>query len=386
MESTLIYHMGCIKAHFSHNRKRIFYSTNVKAPAKVIDNKGLIKPKSLENWQNLNEQILICKKQLDDAILNDLRSNGNIDVERIKENIKSIRQPVNESEHESKVDKGSILLSDMLKDFLSNQPKMNRGLRWRYSLLSKIIDKNDMTCKLIRIPYLHERLDEFRAKVNANTASTRYKNFKRFLTWCSENGYPLPNIEWKRLSNPTFKPDFIFLTDERIEQLVTYEPETDFESKIKNIFLVLIYTGMRYSDYESLKIKSEIHDGCIDKIARKTKVRFKIPIHEIIKPILKDPPRMSGQMFNRGIQDLGKKLKWTEIIRYRKDINEFVMIPYYEMLCSSVGRHTFATRALLNGIPHNVIMGWLGWTNSAMLFYYSEKLKMQTANWMEKLK
>jgi integrase len=385
MESSIIYHMGCIKLHFAHNRKRIFYTSNVRVSKSVIDNKGLIRSKSLPNWQSLNEQILIHKKQIDNAILNDLRQFGNIDVSRIKETLKLNHQTA-ALPNTVAVDKSSMLLSDMLNDFRANQPKMNRGLRWRYDYLALILKKNDRLCNLIKTPYLHECLDKFRAGVNANTASTRYKNFKRFITWCFENGYPLPSIEWSRLSNPTFKPDFVFLTDERINELIEFNPETIFEGKIKAIFLVLIYTGMRYSDYETLKIKTEVHDGHIDKIARKTKTRFKVPIHDSIKDILQDPPRMAGQTFNKGLQALGEKLGWKELFRYRKDINEFVMVPFYDMLCSSVGRHTFATRALLNGVPHNVIMGWCGWSNSAMLFYYSEKMKLQTTDWMAKIK
>ncbi|MBX2896387.1 MAG: hypothetical protein KF763_13140 [Cyclobacteriaceae bacterium] len=340
----------------------------------------------MRNWQNLNEQILIHKKQLDDAILSDLRAHGTIDVDRIKEILKLLKQPEESVIDNSIADYSSALLSEAFKDFISNQPKMNRGLRWRYELLQKIIINNDRVCKVIRVPYLHEILDEFRGNVNANTGYTRYKNFKRFVTWCQDGGYPLPRIEWKRLSKPTFKPDFIFLTDERIKELSDYAPKSEFEESIKNIFLVLIYTGMRYSDYFHLNIKTDIHNGCIDKVARKTKVRFKIPIHDAIKHILKNPPKMSGQKVNKGIQSIGKTLGWTEVIRYRKDINEFVTVPFYDMLCTSVGRHTFATRALLNGIPHNIIMGWCGWTNSDMLFYYSEKMKLQTTDWMAKLK
>lgn len=376
--------MGCIKLHFAHNRKRIFYTTNVKVSKVVIDNKGLIRSKALPNWQSLNEQILIHKKQIDSAILDDLRQFGNIDVSRVKESLKQIHQ-TSTIANTDVIDKGTILISDMLNDFRAHQPKMNRGLRWRYDFLASVLKKDDRICKLIKTPYLHERLDDFRGAVNANTASTRYKNFKRFIMWCIQSGYPLPNIEWKRLSKPTFKPDFVFLTDKRIKELRKFKPETELEGKIKSIFLVLIYTGMRYSDYESLKIETEIHNGHIDKVARKTKTRFKVPIHKLISQILKNPPRMAGQTFNKGLQALGKKLGWSEPFRYRKDINEFVMIPFHDMLCSSVGRHTFATRALLKGVPHNIIMGWCGWSNSAMLFYYSEKMKLQTTDWMAKI-
>lgn len=385
MESKLIYHMGCIKAHFAHNKKRFFYTTNVKIEKSLLDNKGFIKAKSVDNWQNLNQQILHHKRKLDEAILKDLQTHGSISIERIKYSLESTALSLVGNDETPNVDKGSVLISDMLKEFISNQPKMNRGLNWRYSLLLKVLQNEDIICRHIKMPYLHERLDEFRGVVNANTAGTRFKNFKRFILWCQEGGYPLPRIEWKRLRKPGFKPDFVFLTDERIQQLIDYDPKSDFEERVKEIFLVLIYTGMRYSDYLSLE-PNDIHNGHLDKVAKKTKTRFKIPIHENIKWIMKAPPKMPGQIFNKGLKDLGEKLGWKEQIRYRKDINEFVMMPFYDMLCSSVGRHTFATRALLNGTPHNIIMGWCGWSNSSMIFYYSEKIKVQSTDWMAKIK
>lgn len=383
MESKLIYHMGQIKAHFALNRKRVFYSTHVKVSAESIDGKGFIKSKSHPNWQNLNQQILLHKQKLDNAILKDLQVHGSVDVDRVKLLLFQRKSETQgQTEHTSKSEE---LLSKVLTEFLGNQPNIGKGLLRRYDALAQSVKENDCICKNIKAPYLHDLLDKFRNNVNANTGYSRYKNFKRFVLWCQENGYDLPKIEWRRLTKPTFKPDFVFLTDDRISQVISWKAETQFEDKIKNIFLVLIYTGMRYSDYSSLN-SSEIHNGCIDKIARKTKIRFKVPIHSSIEHIVKAPPKMSCQTFNKGLQALGKRLGWIETIRFRTDINQFVMIPFYEMLCSSVGRHTFATRALLSGIPHNIIMGWCGWANSSMLFYYSEKLKIQTSDWMNKIK
>lgn len=384
MESTLIYHMGHVKAHFALNKKRIFYTTRVKANRDAIDNRGFIKSKAHPNWQNLNQQILFHKQKLDDAILKDLQRYGEVDVDRIKAMLRSslLDALIPKREIESK---SECSCSSMVDDFISNQPNMDTGLRGRLDLLKSIVKDYDLKCGEIRVPYLNDLLDRFRAGVNANTAYTRYKNFKRLLSWCTENGYPIPKIQWKRLRRPTFKPDFVFLTDERIHQLIEFKTTFVFEQNVRDIFLVLIYTGMRYSDYLSLN-RTEVHHGYIDKVAKKTKIRFKVPVHSIIRDIVDSPPKMCSQLFNRGLQSIGKKLNWTEMVKYRKDVDEFKMIPFYEMLCSSVGRHTFATRALMSGIPHNIIMGWCGWSNSSMLFYYSEKLKIETTDWMAKIK
>jgi integrase len=381
MESRLEFHQGNVKAVFRLNRKNVYHNTKVKVPASSLDTKGYVKPSAHENWQNLNEQIKLQKKVLDEAILKDLRENGNIDVDRIKFSLKfkAVEEVV------EVVDKTSASFLDAVKDFIAHQPKMDRGLKWRFNTLKAIIQKNDRPMVKVRPDYLLDVLDTFRKNVNANTAGTRYKNFRRLINWCIDNQYPIPKLDWNHFRKPTFKPDFIYLTDERVDELYNYIPKTDFERKIKEIFLVLIYTGMRYSDYESLT-SSDIHNNCIDKVAKKVKVRFKVPIHPRIAEILKNPPKMVGQVFNRNLQELGISLKWTEEIRFQSDMETFETLPFNEMLCSSVGRHTFATRALMANVPHNVIMGWCGWKNVGMLMYYAEKLKVESTSWIEKMK
>ena len=68
MESTIIYHQGYLKAHLAYNRKRIYINTKVKVAESAVDAKGFVKSSAVENWKNLNEQILLHKERLDKAI------------------------------------------------------------------------------------------------------------------------------------------------------------------------------------------------------------------------------------------------------------------------------------------------------------------------------
>lgn len=310
--------------------------------------------------------------------MTDLRKNGDIDVDRVKILLTTPEEVI------ETIDKSNATFKDAIADFIAHQPKMDRGLKWRFETLQKIIIKHDKPLSNIKPDHLLKVLDKFRGAVNANTAGTRYKNFRRFYHWCNENGYPLCKINWSHFRKPTFKPDFVYLTDERVEELYNYQPHNEMRRVAKEIFLVLLYTGMRYSDYDSLT-PLDINNNCIDKVAKKVKVRFKVPIHPRIADIVKNPPKMVGQVFNREIKEIGKDLKWTEEIRFQSDIETFEFLPFHEMLCSSVGRHTFATRALNLNVPHNVIMGWCGWKNVGMLMYYAEKLKIETTSWIEQM-
>lgn len=385
MESSLKYHQGCVKACIAINKKRIFFNTGVRITNRHLDSKFFVKKDAVPYWQKLNKQILSKKRELDEALIKDMDLNGNIDLDRVQLILKGFYE-LSEPEMPVEVDKKEVTLGAMLKIFRESQPKMDRGLRWRFELLQRIVDSNDLPCMKVTPKYVHEKIQEFIGKINANTAGTRYKNFKRFYNWAREDEkYPLPKFDWKRHRPAGFKPDFVYLTEDRIEQLVELIPSTEFENSVKQIFLVLIYTGMRYSDYLSLT-EDECRNGVIEKTAQKTKARFKVPIHARIVEIVNNKPMLPGQVFNKGVKDLGKKLGWTELIRFQSDIDTFETLPFNEMLCSSVGRHTFATRCLLNNIPHNIIMSFCGWKSPDLLFYYSATLKLETNDYLQKLK
>jgi integrase len=382
MESNLIYHLGYIKAHFAINKKRIFYNTGVKTSNLLLDTRCFVKRNSHPNWSLLNEQILKSKQKLDVAILLDMQAHGQVDIGRVK---KYLYKGPSQSEV-GKSDKSLEDLSDLLSEFISQGVALTAHDRKCYDQLLQILLEEKCIISNIKASYLQTVLRIFQRNLNSNTANNRYKLFKRFIIWCQNTSQlPLPKFDWRKFKRITFKPDFVFLTDERIEELQNYAPTSNINLDTKEIFLILIYTGLRFSDYVNLS-RADVQHSCIDKISRKTKIRFKVPIHEAILPALQRLPKMSSQTFNRHVKIIGLELGWSEIVKFRKDTQEFIYIPFYEMLCSSVGRHTFATRALLAGVPHNIILGWCGWASSTLLFYYSEIIKLETATWMEKIR
>lgn len=392
MESELKYHNGNVKAVLIHNHKRVFYNTGVRIEKRYLSSKLLVKKEAVPHWQALNKKILNKKSELDAAILKDMDKHGEIDLDRVK--LALYAGEIVEAPVPTEVSKDDVLLADVLQKFRDTQPIMNRGLRWRYEFLQSIMangNASNLVCSLITPKQVHEIITAFIGTSNANTAGTRYKNFKRFYNWAREDEkYPLPRFDWNRHRPSGFKPDFVYLDETKIDQLNSFEPASEHHKRIKQIFQVLIYTGMRYSDYESLT-EDECANNIIEKTAQKTKVRFKVPIHDNILHIIRSRPVMAAAVFNRGVKELGKEIAekheaWKEVVRFQTDLQKFEMLAFHDLLCSSVGRHTFATRCLLAGIPHNVIMSMAGWSSPTLIFYYTGILKLDTIDYMKKLK
>lgn len=131
---------------------------------------------------------------------------------------------------------------------------------------------------------------------------------------------------------------------------------------IRDFFLFSVYTGLRFSDAASLTmnkiVKEESSDGYIQFIMGKTKELVTIPILPVTKEIIEkyknDPareikglvlPKYSNQKINKGLHEIMKKLEIKKKITHHN------------------ARHTFATIALNNGLPLEIVQKLCGHTD-----------------------
>ena len=379
MESKIVYHQSCVKIEFAHKYKRLRHNTGVRVDKKYFDREKLVS-RAIENYEVLNNNIRKLKKFVDEKISEDIDTNGSCDVDRVKI---LLEKTAEESTPKLKP------LPDYFKEFVKTKTSITPGSKKTYNILGNTIDDFQIANK--RKYYVDDIdkkwIDNFGkyilSRVSVNTAHRRFTCFRSFWTWLVEQNLAKENKYLKEYRFATFKPDFVTLSEYQIHKLRD-ATLTGHHKNVRDIFLVLLYTGMRYSDYHSLEAE-HVHDGMIDKIAIKTKIRFKVPIHPDIADTIKERPKMEGQVFNRGVKELCDKLEFNNHTRIRVDINEYKTGPLHKMVSSHVGRHTFATRCLEKNIPHNVIMGFCGWTNPEMLFHYAEKINRDTKQFIAML-
>jgi integrase len=390
MESKLKYHQGAIHAVIAYDKKRIYHNTMVRVPKMFLDSRNLVKS-SQPNAKDLNQIILKKKKELDHAILEDMK-NGDLDLDRVRAILKG------EHLRQDTVDLNQLAktrLADIIKQFVVLQINVNRNLKWRYELMIEEAEKITKACKditpqdifdFLQRTYLRKDYDaeiHDSIYISENTQGTRCKNFKRVYEWALKKQFPLPDIEWKKIKPKGYKADFVVLDIEKLKQLREYNPTEQHYQRVRDIFLVLCYTGMRYSDYLRLSDK-DIHNNYIVKVENKTTTRFRIPISKHIAHIVHNrPPKMANQVFNRSIKEIGQKLGWDEEVMIRQSLKSHVTKKFYECLKSHIGRHTAATQWLTNGIKVPTVMSWTGWSQDDMAYYYSDLMKTDTDKEME---
>lgn len=228
------------------------------------------------------------------------------------------------------------------------------------------------------------RLEEFRDfyihTPRANTGEfyrrgTIYRHLKHFITIINkakDHGIKVNDAYLKsswRIKGPDdeISGNDVVLSDDEIKLLET-TPLDERYDRIRDIFLLGLYTGQRYSDYAKLSKDNIIFNNereYLQVVQKKTKNRVKIPYSEKIKTIFEKyngyPKSISLQNFNDGIKEVCEiiGINASVIIYYdipAKGIVEKNVHPKWKFVSTHTARRTFCTNAKRNGVPDKVIM------------------------------
>lgn len=204
-------------------------------------------------------------------------------------------------------------------------------------------------------------VDEIR--LQPNTIAKNFGFFKQFMNYL-KNEEILTNMKYQRLDYPTeVETNTIVLSKEEVITLVNYNPESESLKKVKDLFLIMIYSGLRFSDAIRIN-KSWVRGDFLFINTQKTGEKVSIPLHEKLRQILIDNEfdvsriRISNQKFNYHVKELGEKAginQLVEIVRFEKGIKQYLTFPKYKLIASHTGRRTFITNSILAGIPLPVI-------------------------------
>lgn len=196
--------------------------------------------------------------------------------------------------------------------------------------------------------------------------NTIHKNFRfilLFLNYLKKEGI-LDNEHYKEFQYPRMvETNTIVLGKHEVVKLLKYAPKTNSESKVKDLFLVLILSGLRFGDAVRIS-RSWVRGEFLYINTQKTGEKVSIPLHPKLKEVLEKyeydlaPLRISNQKFNDYVKDLCKKAEITdqiEIVKFEKGVKKYLIFPKCQLIASHTGRRTFITNAILAGIPLPVI-------------------------------
>lgn len=208
------------------------------------------------------------------------------------------------------------------------------------------------------------------------TVGKQISFLKWYLRWAAKKGYH------SNLAFDSFKPKMkntqkkvIFLTTDELTRVRTLSiPQSkQYLERVRDIFLFLCFSGLRYSDVANLK-RSDIKPGHMEITTMKTADSLSIELNAQTKAILEKYadiqfkndrvlPIITNQKFNTYLKELAQIARIDEPVRetyYKGNERIDIVTPKYALLGSHTGRRTFICNALALGIPPQVVMKWTG--------------------------
>jgi integrase len=219
------------------------------------------------------------------------------------------------------------------------------------------------------------------------------KNIKAFLKWANEKGYTSSEYYKKIKLHAEKDKDIIALTPDQLKAIESLNLVERLE-KVRDLFLIECYCGLRYSDVQNLKPEN-ISNGRINILTTKTKQRLIIPIHQKLKKVLdkyfkhgKLLPKITNQKMNEYLKEIGELAELNENfehVKFRGNERVSNTLKKFELLTTHTARHTFITLSLYFGLDHETIMKIVGHqkynTLKRYIHYNEDHVKKQMSKW-----
>lgn len=228
-------------------------------------------------------------------------------------------------------------------------------------------------------------------KYSPNTIGTVIKNLKVFMNEAVERGLT-KNYQFKskKFKKPNEVSENIYLSIAEIKKIYEHDFSEDLKlDRVRDLFIIACYTGLRFSDLSQLTTDNINEDGTLIKIkTQKTGQLVIIPINEYIKNILKKykgnlPPSISNEKMNLYIKDVVKeaKIKDDVLISFTKaGVQQSKVYKKHELVTVHTARRSFATNAYLANVPTISIMKITGHKTEKVFMTYIKISQEDNAN------
>lgn len=176
------------------------------------------------------------------------------------------------------------------------------------------------------------------------------------------------HIDMKDFRVFTEDVDNVYLNEDELKKMKNIDlsniPHLD---KVRDAFLILSWTGCRYSDLDKLN-ESNIEGNNFIFRQQKTNTKVVIPIHPVVVEILKKynfqmPRPISNQRFNEYIKEVSEKAEFNSMVQITRTIGgkpTTEIVKKSQLISSHTGRRSFCTNMYKQGLPTIMIMSISG--------------------------
>lgn len=259
-----------------------------------------------------------------------------------------------------------------------------------YHLDFETIDKNFYTkyVKTLNTPEFktNEKGEKVEVKkaFSLNNVGKYIQVIKTFLTYATENGYNR-NMYFQSKAFKAHKVAgfSIYLTESEVSELYALDlTSTPHLERVRDLFIVGCWTGLRFSDFTAIKPEN-IQGDFLHIKTFKTGEKVIIPIHWTVREILNKyaekypnslPPAIANQKMNSYLKDIAKLAPSLKVEVETEGIKGGVKVQgtqkKWELVTTHTARRSFATNVYKSGFPAISLMKITGHkTEKAFLLY-----------------
>lgn len=232
-------------------------------------------------------------------------------------------------------------------------------------------------------------------KLSANSIGKDIKNIRMAMNEAFERGLH-KNLQHKsrRFSVTREDVDSIYLNQKELDDMLALDLSASRRlEKVRDLFIVGCYTGLRFSDLSALR-PEHIDEDFIRITQTKTGDDVAIPVHPVVRSILvkyegRLPKAISNRKTNDYLKEIGQQLPCLQVNVSQSFTKGGMKVtetcPKWQLLGTHTGRRSFASREYLAGMPTLTIMAVTGHKTEKAFMKYIKLTPTEHAQKMKDL-
>jgi integrase len=352
---------------FTHNRKVVKLSTGISVEDKDWNEKQDCVKDSHPDSNFINDRIYDFRYEVGVAVRQLQRKNLPLTTN-------SVREFLSGNHDTNPAEKIALPIHDHWKKFYASKEIESsynylRALRTTYAKLCRFEETEKVTLSVNWFTRDNvQRLKLFLkgTGMGANTMHKHLSHVQRLLRFVA------PDRNWNYVTTKTKMPSVVHLTFDEIEKLESAVLVGRLD-RVRDCFLFMMYTGMRWSDYRIFH-KDMIKGDIIEYRQVKTN-NFATPFilpktRKLLEKYDYDLPKYSNQKLNIYLKELFSLLEMNRTVE--AEYNVFKKLS--ECISCHIARKTFITVSLEKGIGVQKVMQMVGKTSYSSMKPYVGRL------------
>lgn len=248
-------------------------------------------------------------------------------------------------------------------------PNYLRTLRTTYTKLKKFEEREKLTLYVnwfTRDSIQRIKLFMKDSGLGPNTMNKHFRHLQSFLRFVA------PEKNWNYIKSKEKAISVVHLNEEEIEKLESAILVGKLD-RVRDCFLFMMYTGMRWSDYHNFR-KDHIKGDVIEYRQVKTQnfaTPFVLPkTRKLLEKYNYELPKYSNQKLNKYLKELFTLLEIHRIVEAEFGLHKKLS----ECITCHIARKTFITVSLEKGIELQKVMQMVGKTSYSSMKPYVGRL------------